>query len=491
MFPEDFQIDKDRLIKMWMAEGFIQCEKQGKSLFELGESYFNDLINRSLIQPIYSSYNDVIYYCRIHDMVLDLIRFLSSEENFVTIINGDLDRTSPSNAIRRLSLHNVQESHVMAHATWSLQHTRSIVIFPAAVSKVPTVGCCRVLRVLDLEGCNLSQTNNIQKCIGNLHHLRYLGLRGTCISQLPEEIENLQFLQTLDVSVNKISSLPSSVVQLRMLVHLYIDEYTSVSKGIGNLTNLEQLTLLYIDDSNIDIIEELGQLTELRQLCIQLEEWYEKLLEYICKLQKMQDLTIMIKTGERSIGGLDAFVAPQHIRELYTQYSCWFSKLPAWVNPSLVPDVTCLVIAVRELHQVDLEILGGLPALQYLSLEVDSRKNLCIHQGFVVGADSFPCIVRCYLKQFVWPVVFRQRAMPRLRNLGFFPFYLREGRGTNNRNDVGVDMGLGNLTSLQEVRAYLQCEGASLEEAEQAKAALTHAAEIHPNRPSHDITILS
>jgi hypothetical protein len=80
--------------------------------------------------------------------------------------------------------------------------------------------------------------------------------------------------------------------------------------------------------------------------------------------------------------------------------------------------------------------------------------------------------------------------MPRLRYLGLFPFYPREARGTNC-NDVGVDMGLGNLTSLQEVHAYLQCEGASREEAEQAKAALTHAAEMHPNHPSHDIKILS
>jgi hypothetical protein len=488
MFPEDFKICKDRLIKMWMAEGFIQCEKQGKSLFEVGESYFNDLINRSMIHPIYST-DDVIYYCRIHDMVLDLIRFLSSEENFVTVINK-LDGTSPSNTIRRFSLQNVQESHVMAHATWRLQHTRSIVIFPAAVSLVPTVGCCRVLRVLDLEGCDLSQAKGSLKCIGNLHHLRYLGLRWTLISQLPEEIENLQFLQTLDVRGNTISSLPSSVVQLRKLVYLYIDVSTRVSKGIGNLTCLEQLSRLCIDDSNINIIEELSHLTELRQLLIQLDEWNDKLLEYICNLQKMQKLVILINTGERSIGGLDAFVAPRHTRELNTQYSCWFSTLPAWVNPSLVPDLTCLVIAVRELHQVDLDILGMLPALQYLSLEVDSSKNLCIHQGFVVGADWFPCIVWCYLKQFVWPVVFRQRAMPRLRYLGLFPFYPREARGTNC-NDVGVDMGLGNLTSLQEVHAYLQCEGASREEAEQAKAALTHAAEMHPNHPSHDIKILS
>jgi hypothetical protein len=258
-----------------------------------------------------------------------------------------------------------------------------------------------------------------------------------------------------------------------------------VSKGIGNLTNLEQLSLLYIDDSNINIIEELGQLTELRRLLIRLEEWNDKLLEYICNLQKMQDLGIWINTGERSIGGLDGFIAPRHIRELDTQYSCWFSTLPAWVNPSLVPDLTSLTIAVKELHQVDLEILGRLPALRYLSLEVDSS-NLSIHRGFIVVTSSFPCLVSCYLKQFVWPVVFQQRAMPRLRNLWFFPFYLREVRGISG-NDGGIDLGLENLTSLQEVQAYLQYEGDSREEAEQAEAALTHAAEMHPNRPHHKI----
>jgi Leucine-rich repeat (LRR) protein len=481
MFPEDFQIYKDRLITMWIAEGFIQCEKHGKSLFELGESYFNELINRSMIQPIYNDLDDAIYSCRIHDMVLDLICFLSSEENFVKIIN-DLDRTSPSNAIRRLSLQKGQESQVMAQATWSLQHTRSIVIFPAAVSLVPTIGCCRVLRVLDLQGCNLSRDNSSLKYLGNLHHLRYLGLCNTGISQLPEEIENLQFLQTLDVSSNKNFSLPSSVVQLRKLVYLHIDECTSMSKGIGNLTCLEQLSWLYIKDSTINIIEELGHLTELRHLWIRLEKWNDKLLEYICKLQKMEKLVMKINTCELSIGGLDAWVAPRHLRELNSIGSCWFSTLPAWVNPSLVPDLTNLFIAVRELHQVDLEILGRLPSLQYLFLHVDSN-NLSNHRGFVVAAGAFPCLVTCYLLHFVWPMVFQQRAMPRLRNLWMASFYPREIRGISS-------LFLGNLTSLQQFEvALLCCEGVSLEEAEQAKAALTHAAEMHPNHPSHSISI--
>ncbi|XP_039777674.1 disease resistance protein Pik-2-like isoform X1 [Panicum virgatum] len=125
MFPEDFEIDKDRLIRMWIAEGFIQWEKEGKSPFEIGEFYFNELINRSMIQPIYNFYTGMVESCRIHDMMLDLIRSFSSEENFVTILS-DIDSTSPSSTIRRLSLQNGKKSHVMAQATRNLlQHASS------------------------------------------------------------------------------------------------------------------------------------------------------------------------------------------------------------------------------------------------------------------------------------------------------------------------------------------------------------------------------
>ena len=60
-----------------------------------------------MIQPIHE-YADMIYGCHVHDMVLDLICSLSTEENFITTLNG-MEHISSSNIIRRLSLQNGKE----------------------------------------------------------------------------------------------------------------------------------------------------------------------------------------------------------------------------------------------------------------------------------------------------------------------------------------------------------------------------------------------
>ena len=305
---------------------------------------------------------------------------------------------------------------------------------------MPTLRSFRVLRVLDLQGCDLSQSYSL-KYVEKLFHLRYLGLGDTRIAQLPEEIGNIRFLQTLDLMGTSICSLPSTVVQLRHLMCLYIESYTKLPNGIGSLTSLEELLFLRIDDSITDITDELGQLTGLRVLSIVLfSDWNDKLLECLCKLQKIQNLYIEVRNGRRNIGGLDAWVAPRHLRVLNTRWGCWFSSVQTWMNPLLLPDLSFLSIAVRELEQADLDILGKLPALRYLDLEVD-HEDLGILGGFVVSAGSFPCLARCGFGGFVGPVVFEHGAMPSLRTLQV-QFSVREAREIPS-SDAGFGMGLG------------------------------------------------
>jgi hypothetical protein len=70
------------LVNRWIAEGFIY-EEHGRSAYEIGERYFSDLANRSLIQPVDIMYGEA-QACRVHDIILDFITSKATEENFVT-----------------------------------------------------------------------------------------------------------------------------------------------------------------------------------------------------------------------------------------------------------------------------------------------------------------------------------------------------------------------------------------------------------------------
>lgn len=58
LFPEDYEIKRKRLVHRWISEGFIRGE-DGVDLVELGDMYFHELVNRSLIQPVDIRYNAI------------------------------------------------------------------------------------------------------------------------------------------------------------------------------------------------------------------------------------------------------------------------------------------------------------------------------------------------------------------------------------------------------------------------------------------------
>ncbi|TVU23961.1 hypothetical protein EJB05_26353 [Eragrostis curvula] len=484
VFPEDFEIEKARLIWLWIAEGFIQHEEKRKSVFEIGESYFIELINRSMIQPVDKYNTGTVYHCRVHDMVLDLVRSLSSEENFVTIFS-DTKHAFASTTHRRLSLQNREAEHVSTWGTTSMPQARSVIVFSSAINQIPALQSFKVLRVLDLKDCNLSKKGYSLKYLGSLFHLRYLNLSYTWIAQLPKEVENLLFLEILDVQCTHISHLPLNVSQLEHLLCLRVNSSTIVQNGIWSLRSLEELSWLCIGDELMDGMEGLGLLTELRVLRIALhtDKWNDKLVESLSKLRKIQTLCIDGCTGgEGNVGRLDAWVAPCHLRCLYTEEAYWFSRLPAWMNNALhLVDLSELSIAVRELQQEDLKVLGRLPALRYLNLAVD-HEDLGILEKFVIGAGSFPYLVYCMLKGFVVPVVFQNGAAPRLARLEI-DLYVREVREIAG-SDGGFDFGLENLSSLQEIEVDFRSGGAREEEVQEATAAVRNAAQIHPNGPT-------
>jgi hypothetical protein len=152
-------------------------------------------------------------------------------------------------------------------------------------------------------------------------------------------------------------------------------------------------------------------------------------------------------------------------------------------DSSLLIDLSVISICLAKLQRQDLEILGRLPALRVLHLVVYDEDPII--GGFAFGAGSFPCLVHYEVRRWVSNVLmFQEGAMPRLAVLEF-TCPVRETREiAGGDGGFTLDLGFGNLPSLERVEVVLDAEGASKKEVTEMKAAMEHAAEIHPNHPT-------
>jgi len=484
VFPIDYKIERDRLIRRWIAESLIQS-RRGLSLFEVGESYFYELVNRSMIELINTNCEGRVEFCRVHGIVLDFICYLSSEDNFVTVL-GKQSTSTPQSKIRRLSLQNgLAEPITHRLATTSMLQVRSVTVFGPAVNVMPSLSCFRALRVLDLEDSDLVESyHKINlSCVGNLFHLRYLGLKDANVDELLMELGKLQFLQTLCVRGNGTKELPPSAIKLRHLMCLHIEGGTTLPVGARNLTSLEELNKLQVDHLSPYIVEELGYMIELRVLVIywgELDESLHKtLVESLSNLHKLQSLKIESWGGHIDLMQ-EGWNPPRHLCRFE---SCGdsFSTMPRWINTSSLPALSHLAIYVDKVQSDDIQNLGVLPSLRSIILNVTGCIEKATVEGFMVHPDAFPCLRECCFNNFVTvPSMFPSGAMPRLR---FLRFSLRACDIISSN----LDFEMGHLPSLERVHVDLWCQEASTTEVKQIEAALRHAAETHPNSPAIDI----
>jgi len=371
-YPEDYVIRNDSLIWKWVAEGFIDG-KQGTRLFELGERYFNDLINRSLIQVVENDLDGTVSGCRVHDMVLDLMRKLSSEENFMAILGDNVKGTPALSNVRRLTHQNGIAEHINSEAMVTrMPKVRSYTAFTCSIDSWEQFLRFKLLRVLDIVGCNFKEGCHLEH-LGDLLHLRYLGIRcrGHAL-ELPKQIGNLKLLQTLDVD----GTLPASIVHITELVRLCA--YNEVPDGIGKLVSLEELIILNDCDKPKRFFKELASLRELRVLAFATydgadESMHGDFVESLSNLQKIQHIGVYGSAWHTDTAMWEAagFVLPRPLHYLGWQF-IRFSKLPSCINPTRLPNLAHLELSVTTMDEQDLKLLARLPALCYLNLTTES-----------------------------------------------------------------------------------------------------------------------
>nr|ACZ65507.1 MLA1 [Hordeum chilense] len=489
IYPEDSQIDRDRLIWKWVAEGFVHCGNQGTSLFLLGLNYFNQLINRSMIQPIYG-YAGEVYACCVHDMVLDLICNLSHEAKFVNVLDGTGDSMSLQGNVRRLSLQHRNKDHqgTPLRNFRGISRVRSITNFGSAINIMPVLSRFEVLRVLDLTDCNLGESSSLQlnlKGFGHLIHLRYLGLAGTGIMKLSAEIGNLQFLEVLDLGGNNgLEELPPIVYNLRRLIYLNVPFMVVPAGVLQNLTSIEVLRGILVSLNTV--AQELGNIAMLRELEICFKEGslalYECFVKSLCSLHQIESLCIDCNPRETSSFELmdllgERWVPPVHIRKFDSSFPSQLSALRGWIkkDPSHLSNLSDLFLRpVKEVQQEDVEIIGGLLSLRRLWIKSTHQTQRLL--------DGFRCLLRFSLDcGSAAQIMFEPGALPRVE-IVIFSLGVRVAKEDGNcRFDLGLQ---GNLLSLrQRVWVKIYCGGATVGEAKEAEAAVRLALDSHPNHP--------
>ncbi|KAE8682104.1 hypothetical protein F3Y22_tig00111274pilonHSYRG00013 [Hibiscus syriacus] len=73
IFPEDDEIEAERLIQLWVAEGFVSSEEiEGKMMEDVAEGWLVELVERCMVQVGERDPIGKIKTCRMHDLTRDL-----------------------------------------------------------------------------------------------------------------------------------------------------------------------------------------------------------------------------------------------------------------------------------------------------------------------------------------------------------------------------------------------------------------------------------
>ncbi|CAL9182920.1 unnamed protein product, partial [Musa hybrid cultivar] len=270
IFTEDYEIDRKRLVRRWIAEGLVNG-RRGMSDEEVAEGYFNELIDRSLIQPSKIDVVGKVKTCRVHDIMLEVIVSMSVEENFVTVLS-EHSTMIPHNKVRRLA----QQGESTIKDDLYLSQIRSLTTF-GNVIPLHDYGKMRLLRVLDLQECRSLRHVHL-KNIGKLFLLNFLSLRNSrCIKKLPGSIGGLSNLQFLDVRETDIQKLPRAVVKLQRLAYLRGSWFYGglmLPKGIRKMKGLQNLGVITGTDGAV--LREIGELTQLKKLSVEFKSRYKR-----------------------------------------------------------------------------------------------------------------------------------------------------------------------------------------------------------------------
>ena len=198
VFPKDHRFDKEELVLLWMAQGFIDSKE---NMEMMAEEYLEVLAMRSFFQDFEENKYDGSISFKMHDIVHDFAQSRTQNECFT--FHGEKEF---------MNVYEVKKSQFCKSA----RHLSLIVkeTFPLELYEVTN------LRSLNMEFSSSPHTV-LPDLFQHLTCLRTLVLQGDSIVKLPDEVEKL--------------------IHLRFL-KLYNTEIVELRETMCNLCNLQTLS---------------------------------------------------------------------------------------------------------------------------------------------------------------------------------------------------------------------------------------------------------
>ncbi|XP_058079065.1 putative disease resistance protein RGA3 [Magnolia sinica] len=435
IFPKDYDFGKDKLVQLWMAEGFLLTQGR-KQMEDIGGWYFDDLLSRSFFQYSHNNWEDQSVY-KMHDLIHDLAQSISGDECFRMEDQGPFNISERARHSSLLCDVNKPFNFDAFYKSKGLRTLLFLVVggyLPHTINLQVTIPRdmftkLRCLRVLDLSNSNIVELPN---SIGSLKHLRYLNLSRGRFKRLPESIGHLYNLQTLELmNCSELYELPKGIVKLMKLRHLGMHtrmmnsspRLVSMPPGIGKLADLRTLSLFVVGKESGSGIRELKNMMNLRgSICISklenastAKEADLKSKQHLHELELQWSLDYLVDDvqAEEVLEGLQ----PHINLKMLSIFQYEGTKFPSWVgNPSFsklqtinifnstkcecLPPLGQLVVLkdlyIRGMHavkKVGVEFCGAgnvsmFPSLE--TLELMDMPNLDEWTG--VEERDFPCL---------------------------------------------------------------------------------------------------
>ncbi|XVF83323.1 hypothetical protein PTKIN_Ptkin16aG0477800 [Pterospermum kingtungense] len=270
LFPKDYEFQKEELIRLWMAEGFLQFSKENGNEEEQGNEYLKELMSRSFFQQ-----SGRVTSCFVmHDLISELAKRVAGKL-FLTFEGGSSCEITEKT--RHLS--NIQEFYDVSKKFETLSKAKSLRTFLTVESSewpfcyitdmvmddlVAKLRCLRVLVLIKYE--NIKE---LPEEVGDLKHLRCVNLSRTKIKCLPNSFSTLYYLQTLILyGCYELVELPKD---MRRLINMhYLDVRSTglamIPKGMGELKNLRMLADFVIGEQKQNGSSK-NKLGKLKHLC--------------------------------------------------------------------------------------------------------------------------------------------------------------------------------------------------------------------------------